>query len=880
MSSQLIERDFIIKDPELELSLDYKALRRQGLKHIEALASDLWTDYNVHDPGITIFELLCYAITDLGYRSQQDIRDILTSTEQGEAKIKGQFHDAQTILPSAPVTFNDLRKLLIDIDGVRNAWIARHSELKFKLDVKETQLKPNQNGDISLNGVFDVMIEYESWLTQGQQSATLKQVKTALSVNRNLCEDVNEIRALKPEYIAVCADLEVHPSTDIETTLAEVFFALSEFIAPQLRFYSIEEMMAKGKTTDEIFSGPLLNHGFIDDDDLAHLTQRCFLAASDLNNVIMDVAGLIAVKGMTLLNFGSACDLVDQNGDAVQPKSRQQWILEFDSSHLTVPVLCSKLSKITFYKNGLPYFANMAVVEALLKEKLAGKRNAAKMMMNKQLHVPAGRDLKLNEYYPVQNELPKTYYAGMQKLPKSASKARQGQSKQLKAYLLFFEQLLANYFAQLSQVHELFSWQKQSEQTYFSQPISDIHEIEKLYEDYAHLTDDLENIAETPEQAKVRNNQFLDHLLARFCESFTDYSLLMYDMDRTEKATNKVMRDKQSFLANYASLSAQRGQGFDYYGSQKANSLTGFQRRVYALLGISEQTEKNLQQLSSSNIEIQQTGNADPKKQWFFVLKQNEKTVFKSVACHSRESIENILDQTLILGGDSTNYQPLAEQNQFELILPCLQDKEKTVLGSTVKGVDLQKVVNFFAEQMQQEGMHLIEHILLRPRFKSCKTMPIQLNQNTPCDCIEVKDSYSFRMTIVLPAWAGRFADMRFRQFVEQTLRLEAPAHCLMRICWINYSQMQAFESAHKDWFKQFSQLMQIQLEEPISKADQKVAEVSAEFASRYSNSLNTLIEVMSSLNSIYPIARVHDCQHRDAESSPMILNNSILGTF
>lgn len=879
MSSQMIERDFIIKDPELELSLDYKALRRQGLKHIEALASDFWTDYNVHDPGITILELLCYAITDLGYRSQQDIRDILTSTEQGEAKIKGQFHDAHTILPSVPVTFNDLRKLLIDIDGVRNAWIARHTELKFKIDVKETQLKPAIDEDITLNGVFDVMIEYESWLTQGKQSAILKQIKTVLSANRNLCEDVNEIRALKPQYIAVCAALEVQPSTDIETTLADIFFALSEFISPQIRFYSIEEMMAKGKTTDEIFSGPLLDHGFIDDDDLAHLKQRCFLAASDLNKVIMDVSGLIAVKEMMLLNFGAECDLVDQNGDAVQPKSRQQWILEFDSSHLTVPVLCSKLSKITFYKNGLPYFANMSVVEALLKEKLAGKRNAAKIIMNKQLQVSAGRNLRLNRFYPMQNELPKTYYAGMQKLPKSASKARQGQSKQLKAYLLFFEQLLANYFAQLSQVHELFSWEKQSEQTYFSQQISDIHEIEQLYADYAHLADDLQNIAETPEQAKARNHQFLDHLMARFCESFTDYSLLMYDMDRTEKASIKAMQDKQTFLANYAELSAQRGQGFDYYGSE-ASSLTGFQRRVYALLGISESTENNEQQLSSANIDIQQTTSADPKKQWFFVVKQNNKTVFKSVACHSRESIENILDQTLVLGGDSANYKQLTGQNKFELILPCIQDKEKTVLGTTEKGVDFKKVVNFFAEQMQQEGMHLIEHILLRPRFKSCKTMPIQLNQNTPCDCIEVKDPYSFRMTIVLPAWAGRFADMRFRQFVEQTLRLEAPAHCLMRICWVNYSQMQAFETAHKDWYTQFSQLMQIQLEEPISKADKKMAEVSVEFASRYSNSLNNLIEVMSSLNSIYPIARVHDCQHRDAESSPMILNNSILGTF
>ena len=50
-------------------ALDYEFLRQEGLKYIEALASDIWTDYNSHDPGITILEMLCYAITDLGLRT-------------------------------------------------------------------------------------------------------------------------------------------------------------------------------------------------------------------------------------------------------------------------------------------------------------------------------------------------------------------------------------------------------------------------------------------------------------------------------------------------------------------------------------------------------------------------------------------------------------------------------------------------------------------------------------------------------------------------------------------------------------------------------------------------------------------------------------------
>ena len=50
-------------------------LRAEGLSHIQSLSHSLWTDYNAHDPGITTLEALCYAITELGYRSGFDMQD-------------------------------------------------------------------------------------------------------------------------------------------------------------------------------------------------------------------------------------------------------------------------------------------------------------------------------------------------------------------------------------------------------------------------------------------------------------------------------------------------------------------------------------------------------------------------------------------------------------------------------------------------------------------------------------------------------------------------------------------------------------------------------------------------------------------------------------
>ena len=49
-------------------SLSYDTLRAAALQVIETTASDDWTDFNEHDPGITTLELLCYAVTELGYQ--------------------------------------------------------------------------------------------------------------------------------------------------------------------------------------------------------------------------------------------------------------------------------------------------------------------------------------------------------------------------------------------------------------------------------------------------------------------------------------------------------------------------------------------------------------------------------------------------------------------------------------------------------------------------------------------------------------------------------------------------------------------------------------------------------------------------------------------
>ena len=67
----------LLKQPPLQPAEDFFRLRREGIGFIEQLGSQQWTDYNAHDPGITILDQLCYAITDLAYRLGWNIQDLL-----------------------------------------------------------------------------------------------------------------------------------------------------------------------------------------------------------------------------------------------------------------------------------------------------------------------------------------------------------------------------------------------------------------------------------------------------------------------------------------------------------------------------------------------------------------------------------------------------------------------------------------------------------------------------------------------------------------------------------------------------------------------------------------------------------------------------------
>ena len=55
--------------------MDFQKLKKEGIYLAQELSGDLWTDYNDHDPGVTILENQVYALTELSYKTSFPVED-------------------------------------------------------------------------------------------------------------------------------------------------------------------------------------------------------------------------------------------------------------------------------------------------------------------------------------------------------------------------------------------------------------------------------------------------------------------------------------------------------------------------------------------------------------------------------------------------------------------------------------------------------------------------------------------------------------------------------------------------------------------------------------------------------------------------------------
>ena len=771
--------------------LDFDKLRREGIDYLGKLSGKIWTDHNVHDPGITILEMLCYALLDLGYRTNLPVSDILARDPAANSADDNFFTPAQ-ILTNNPLTITDYRKMLIDIPGVKNAWLQIVKDYDVEQFCRRDQ--PNNPGNLPrdpccddyVNGLYRVILDLENSLytdvsanelNEKDKNALLETVKKTLLSHRNLCEDFMDIYILCKLEIGVCADIELEENADPEQVYLKMAEVLYEFFSPAPKFYTLPQLLEKGKGIDEIFAGRPYDikesHGFLDVEELEKLPLRKEIHLSDVYNVLLSISGIKRVQNLRLRKCSG--------NDFMKIES---WKFLLPENH--VPEFSIKCSGFRFLRYGVPVSFNFQQYQALLEMNTGqmGKVLYKTPYPNLDSEIPKGIYRNdLDQYYSIQNEFPRVYGIGEGGLADNASAKRKAQALQLKGYLLFFDQLLANYLSQLKNLRALFSMNAPGEgggNSYFINELTTVPDLDKLlrftsseagagansqgsilafpvdlasllnkietgkideiniesidhylfgsldkclvavnqlrddfyhgnyecriisksdecvfyyiitssdcfaliskkyfknteearlaseslnyvagfeenYRSYINAGSDdasfdiefnvsdykkyLQLIAEEPGLYRQRRQSFLDHLLARFAERFTDFALLSFDQYSQQQLLDKEIKAKENFLSAYPALSANRGKGYDYLQNGWNNTnISGFENKFMTLSGI-----KNRKRHSLCNFEVTQYN-----EQYIFTLNLADNLYFSSEQVFStkeeaREGIKQLL---------------------------------------------------------------------------------------------------------------------------------------------------------------------------------------------------------------------------------------------
>ena len=91
----------------------YTILQRKTLEELQRISGEVWTDYNPHDPGVTVADTVNYALTEIDYKLDFDLEDYLTDTDGTWQVGRYGLFPASEVYPTTPVTADDYRRLVL-----------------------------------------------------------------------------------------------------------------------------------------------------------------------------------------------------------------------------------------------------------------------------------------------------------------------------------------------------------------------------------------------------------------------------------------------------------------------------------------------------------------------------------------------------------------------------------------------------------------------------------------------------------------------------------------------------------------------------------------------------------------------------------------------
>jgi len=771
-------------DPDSPLNFD--SLRTKGIELVQGFSGHAWSDFNLHDPGVTILEHLSYAITDMAYRTRFDIRDLLADVNGNIDTTKNLFYSRRDILSSNPVTVNDLRKLVLDnIPDVYNVWFEKIYSRQSSGYIKGLYKVVIQLFDENLEALDPDMTEEQiKARREVLEEDTIVRVRNVILDHRNLGEDYVDFSILRPCVIEIEADIVIDRHVQGEEILAEVYNTVQNTLNPPIHFYSEADLFAKGFTLEEMYSGPALEHGFLldaeldpgikamDPADLLTSTRSGIIDPSDILKSIAAIPGVLYVRDFNV----KANDNYRQIPFRLDPDEYAFFSFKKEARDI-------KLSN----ENN-----EMQVRESLFYSILNKKTDFSKRKFIKGLQQPEdntvlkGTYKNAGHYFSFQYLFPPVYRLGIDKIDSDPLRRTQtdeklaiakAKAKQLKAYLMFFEQVLANYLSQLANIDQLLTAEIQpGAQTYFTQPLYEVPGAGNILKDFyteeneqteiywekfkANLNNGyvsfLRTQVETDEIFKIRKTRILDHLMSRFNLNLKKYPVVFFSQlflpDKADERISVELTWKSNFLKDVVTLSRNRNCAYNYRSDKQSAEVSGFEALMCRLLYIQNTTSRKLgntldqyqNRFSLKGIDFNEAKSDKPMTtvpvEWTkeskmeLLISEDELNEMLNEPVAEREKKGDAKGLFFTMqpisflkdGLDPKNYRigPDVNNSGFILIYKPPAENKWLRTGRFDNWQSASDALVFLLDTLrefniQSEGFHIVEHILLRPSLTS-----------------------------------------------------------------------------------------------------------------------------------------------------------------
>lgn len=747
---------YISRQPEDELFAD---LQKRTLDELQHLSGNVWTDFNPHDPGVTIADIANYALTELAYKLGFDLEDYFTDSNGKYPMEKYGLFTDEEVYPVSAVTEDDYRKLILAqfpvIENVKVDTDCEQGIYHFRL-----RLSPFFKGvDIT------------------------ERVRRFFHKNRNLCENVGEVTIDEPKNLLFSADMEIEAGSDATDVLVQVFYTTMQYLAGSVK---IEPKPQEGFAVlppEEWYDGPVSDFRVVipeqkdTETELYHILtgidgvkgfKTCYFY-EDTPDGVCEYRCKNDFKGVYKLDIPNDLSLIKVR------KGNEEVAIDSDrfKEKLRAMYFTKSTSRIRFF----------------MQERDGQDGDLVQALLDDTMRKAEYRDVY--EHYPIENDLPRCYRTNEGDFTRKMPDAEKAQIRNFGSYLEMFDFVMERGLKGLENVKALLSLRELSANTTKSKTLSRQRlAMRKNNDRFRDIT-----------EVKYRYLDFIDSLYGvdsdqKWMREFGGYG----------ETADDYLLSRMRFLRALPELTRDRFKAADIMEGRSVGNVAVVKRYISLLLGL-------------HNNELVSVGNILPSHN-LILMGEGQKGKHLRDRLNSMLIDEKMLNEDAVMPIEpdeppTTEDEKLAKYEELRRDMPIFNTN--LISGGLFRGginLNSYKLVRLereyllvFCNEEDNEWMNLGRSDNRAKLNGWANTLRRYLQElNSLCEAVYVIEkslfdpAEPFTVAMVFTGWTARTHSPRFRDVCTQLVRSMLPAHLKMETYWLNAPQMQYFEECYHRW--------------------------------------------------------------------------------